>query len=242
MVRDPELKKVALWTYYKGAKRDPGLDEGATTVAYLPGKGWFWYIPLSGDMVSVGIVAERDYLFNGSTKDHAEIFQREVKNNAWIEDHLSQGDQVGEYRITGEYSYRNQYCSMDGLVLAGDALGFLDPVFSSGVFLALKSGAMLADEVDTALSAGPITAQSFDAYGKKMQSSIETMRKIVYAFYDPQFSFGDLVKRGEHLRGALTDCLIGNVDDQDFKELFESMSDLARLPDPVEHGLAKTSA
>ena len=242
MVRDPELKKVALWTYFKGAKRDPGLDEGATTVAYLPGKGWFWYIPLSGDMVSVGIVAERDYLFNGSTKDHAEIFQREIKNNAWIQDHLSQGKQVGEYRITGEYSYRNKYCSMDGLVLAGDALGFLDPVFSSGVFLALKSGAMLADEVDVALSAGPVTAQSFDRYGKKMQASIETMRKIVYAFYDSEFSFGDLVKRGEHLRGALTDCLIGNVDDQDFKELFESMSDLARLPVPVEHGLAKTSA
>ena len=242
MVRDPELKKVALWTYYKGAKRDPGLDEGATTVAYLPGKGWFWYIPLSGDMVSVGIVAERDYLFNGSTKDHAKIFQREIKNNAWIEDHLLQGEQVGEYRVTGEYSYRNQYCSMDGLVLVGDALGFLDPVFSSGVFLALKSGAMLADEVDAALSAGPVTAQSFDGYGKKMQSSIETMRKIVYAFYDLEFSFGDLVKRGEHLRGALTDCLIGNVDDQDFKELFESMSDLARLPDPVDHGLAKTSA
>ena len=58
MMRDPELKKIALWTYYKGAKLDPGLDEGATTVAYLPGKGWFWYIPLSGDMVSVGIVAE----------------------------------------------------------------------------------------------------------------------------------------------------------------------------------------
>ena len=242
MVRDPELKKVALWTYYKGAKRDPGLDEGATTVAYLPGKGWFWYIPLSGDMVSVGIVAEREYLFNGSTKDHAEIFQREVQNNQWIKEHLSEGEQVGQYRITGEYSYRNQYCSMDGLVLAGDALGFLDPVFSSGVFLALKSGAMLADEVDVALSKGTVTAQSFDTYGKKMQASIETMRKIVYAFYDPEFSFGDLVKRGEHLRGALTDCLIGNVDDHDFKELFESMSDLARLPLPVEHGLAKASS
>ena len=242
MVRDPELKKVALWTYYKGAKRDPGLDEGATTVAYLPDKGWFWYIPLSGDMVSVGIVAERDYLFNGSTKDRAEIFQREVQNNEWIKDHLSVGEQVGEYRTTGEYSYRNQYCSMDGLVLAGDALGFLDPVFSSGVFLALKSGAILADEVDLALSTGSVTARSFDGYGKKMQSSIETMRKIVYAFYDPDFSFGDLVKRGEHLRGALTDCLIGNVDDQDLKELFDSMSDLARLPEPVGHGLPKTSA
>ena len=243
MVRDPELKKIALWTYYKGAKRDPGLDEGATTVAYLPSKGWFWYIPLSGDMVSVGIVAEHQYLFNGTTKDHAEIFQREVQNNEWIKEHLAEGEQTGEYRVTGDYSYRNRYCAIDGLALAGDALGFLDPVFSSGVFLALKSGVMLADEVDSALRKNqPLNASCFENYGKRMQSSIETMRKIVYAFYDENFSFGDLVKRGDHLRAALTDCLIGNVDDQDFKELFESMSDLAELPEPVEHGLTHASS
>ena len=243
LVRDPELKKIALWTYYKGAKRDPGLDEGATTVAYLPGKGWFWYIPLSGDMVSVGIVAEHQYLFNGSTKDHAEIFQREVQNNEWIKEHLAEGEQTGEYRVTGDYSYRNRYCAIDGLALAGDALGFLDPVFSSGVFLALKSGVMLADAVDEALKNNqPLDASCFENYGKRMQSSIETMRKIVYAFYDEDFSFGDLVKRGDHLRAALTDCLIGNVDDQDFKELFESMSDLAELPEPVEHGLTHASS
>ena len=243
MIRDPELKKIALWTYYKGAKRDPGLDEGATTVAYLPDKGWFWYIPLSGDMVSVGIVAEHDYLFNGSTKDHAEIFQREVNNNEWIKEHLAIGEQTGEYRITGEYSYRNKFCSMDGLVLAGDALGFLDPVFSSGVFLALKSGVMLADEIDQVVKRGDtISSLSFENYGKRMQSSIEIMRKIVYAFYDKEFSFGDLVKRGDHLRAALTDCLVGNVDDKDFLELFDAMSDLAQLPDPVEHGLAHASS
>jgi len=241
-IRDPELKKIALWTYYKGAKRDPGLDEGATTVAYLPNKGWFWYIPLSGDMVSVGIVAERDYLFNGSTKDHEEIFQREVLNNAWIKEHLAEAEQTGEYRITGEYSYRNRYCASEGLVLAGDALGFLDPVFSSGVFLALKSGVMLADEIDLALDAGDLSAKSFDRYGKRMQSSIETMRKIVYAFYDQDFSFGDLAKRGDHLRAALTDCLIGNVDDNEFRELFDAMSDLADLPEPVEHGLTTSSS
>ena len=242
MIRDPQLKKIALWTYFKGARRDPGLDEGATTVAYLPDKGWFWYIPLSGDMVSVGIVAERDYLFNGSTKDHKEIFQREVQNNQWIKEHLAEAEQTGEYRITGEYSYRNRYCASEGLVLAGDALGFLDPVFSSGVFLALKSGVMLADEIDSALRKGDLSAKSFDQYGKRMQSSIETMRKIVYAFYDKDFSFGDIAKRGEHLRAALTDCLIGNVDDNEFRELFDAMSDVADLPEPIEHGLTTASS
>ena len=65
-VRDPYLNKIAIWTYYKGAMRDPGVDEGATTIAYVPDKGWFWYIPLAGDVVSVGIVAEKDYLYKGS--------------------------------------------------------------------------------------------------------------------------------------------------------------------------------
>lgn len=239
MERDPELKKIAIWTYFRAAKRDPGLDEGATTVAYLPNKGWFWYIPLSGDVVSVGIVAEHEYLFNGSTKDLAEIFQREVKNNAWIEEHLAPGEQYGEYRVTGEFSYRNRFCAMDGLVLAGDALGFLDPVFSSGVFLALKSGVMLGDAVSDALQAGDVSSQQFEEYGKSMQSSIEVMRKIVYAFYDENFSFKELVMKDMRLRGDLTDCLIGNVEDKDFTELFTAISDLADLPAPIEHGLAK---
>ena len=242
MERDPKLKKISIWTYYKGAMRDPGLDEGATTVAYLPNKGWFWYIPLSGDVVSVGIVAEHEYLYDGSTKDLAEIFNREIKNNAWIEEHLAQGQQYGEYRVTGEFSYRNKFCAVDGLVLAGDALGFLDPVFSSGVFLALKSGVMLADAADVALCKGDLSASRFDDYGQSMRDSIETMRKIVYAFYDEGFSFKDLVMQGDRMRSDLTDCLVGNVDDKDFADLFEAMSELAELPDPIEHGLAKVLA
>jgi flavin-dependent dehydrogenase len=92
--RDPQLNKIAIWTYFKGAKRDPDLDEGSTTVAYLEGKGWFWNIPLQDDVVGSGIVAERDYLYR-DTRDPAEIFKREIENNAWIKDHLSCGRQFG---------------------------------------------------------------------------------------------------------------------------------------------------
>ena len=239
MNRDPKLNKIALWTYFKGAARDPGLDEGATTVAYLPEKGWFWYIPLSGDIVSVGIVAERDYLFDGSTKDHAEIFAREVKKNAWIEEHLAPGERCDEFRVTGEYSYRNRYSSVDGLVLAGDALGFLDPVFSTGVFLALRSGELVADLAHQALAAGDVSAARFIEYGRSMRHAIETMRNIVYAFYDEGFSFKDLIMKGPEMRGDLTDCLIGNVENKNFTKLFAAMSDLARLPEPSPHGLSQ---
>ena len=242
MERDPKLKKIALWTYFENAKRDPGLDEGATTVAYLPNKGWFWYIPLKNNKVSVGIVAENKYLFNGSTRDHAEIFNREINNNAWIADHLKKATQVGEYRVTGEYSYRNRHSAENGLVLGGDAFGFLDPVFSSGVFLALKSGNILANEIDAILNSdNDFSASSFQGYSDKMNNSIEIMRKIVYAFYDEDFSFADVVKQNEKLRGLLTDCLIGNVDDKDFTELFDCMKNLADLPEPISHGNPKES-
>ena len=234
--RDPKLKKVAIWTYFKGAKRDPGIDEGATTVAYLDGKGWFWYIPLSGGLVSVGIVAERDYLFNGTTRDLQQIFEREIQNNAWIETHLADAKVADIFRITGEYSYRNRYSSADGLVLAGDALGFLDPVFSTGVFLALRSGELVADTAHRALAKGVVSASDFIDYGRSMQHIIETMRKIVYAFYDEGFSFRSLIGDDPKIRSNLTDCLIGNVENQKFDELFTEMAQLADLPSPIEHG------
>ena len=93
--RDPKLNKIAIWTNYKGAKRDPGIDEGATTVAYVEGKGWFWNIPLKDDIVSTGIVAERDYLYRDG-RDLKEIYDREIKNNKWVEEHLSEGEQFGD--------------------------------------------------------------------------------------------------------------------------------------------------
>lgn len=233
-MRDPELNKIAIWTYWKGAKRDQGLDAGSTTVAYLPGKGWFWYIPLTNDLVSVGIVAERDYLYRDS-RDVETIFKREIQNNAWIQDHLNAGESTGEYWVTGEFSYRARHCAADGIVLAGDAFAFLDPVFSSGVFLALKSGEMVAEAVDRALQKGVFTADQFDAYGTELCSHIETMRKIVYAFYNDNFSFSKLIKAHPDVRGKLTDCLIGDMN-QNFQNLFDAINEIAKLPVDLNHG------
>ncbi len=233
--RDPVLNKVSMWTYYKGALRDPGLDAGATTVAYLPEKGWFWYIPLRGDVVSVGVVAERDYVYREGVKDPARIFAREIERNMWIKEHLAPGRQFGRYYATAEFSYRGQHCAADGLVLVGDAFAFLDPVFSSGVFLALKSGELAAGAIDAALGKGDVSAGCFNDYGRTLCGGIEAMRKLVYAFYDRQFSFGKVIKQHPQVRGDLTDCLIGDLF-RDFDELFAAVGEFAELPRPLAHG------
>lgn len=237
--RDPILNKIAIWTLFKGAKRDPGLDEGATTVAYLDNRGWFWNIPMKDDIVSSGIVAERDYLYK-DTRDPAAIFKREIENNVWIKDHLSCGEQFGEYWVTGEYSYRSEHCAADGIVLIGDAFAFLDPVFSSGVFLALKSGEMAADAIDASLENGDVSASAFIDYGEELCSAIETMRSLVYAFYDNDFSFGKLIRKNGDLRGTLTDCLIGDLVDKDFEPLMKAIGEIAKLPERLKYGRANT--
>ncbi len=165
------------------------------------------------------MVAEKDYLYSDS-RDLETIFQREVRKNPWIESHVGVGQQTGQYFVTGEYSYRSKYCSADGLVLAGDAFAFLDPVFSSGVFLALRSGELVADAVDSALTAGDVSAARFTEYGATLCEGIEAMRKLVYAFYNANFSFKDFLMEFPHMKGDLTDCLIGiEEDDPDAADL-----------------------
>ncbi|MED5382143.1 MAG: NAD(P)/FAD-dependent oxidoreductase, partial [Verrucomicrobiota bacterium] len=194
-VRDPELNKVAVWTYYNGAKRDEGIDEGTTTVAFLPEKGWFWYIPLHDDRVSVGVVAEGKYLTRGGVKAPEDIFLREVTQNKWIEEYLAQGESTGDYYVTNEFSYHSRHCGCEGLLLLGDAFCFLDPVFSSGLMLALKSGVLAADAVHEAIDAGDFRPQRFEGYAATLRTGIENMRKLVYAFYNPNFSFRDLTDK-----------------------------------------------
>ena len=238
-VNDPELRKVAIWTYYKGAKRDPGIDEGNTTVAYVPEKGWFWYIPLPDDMVSVGIVAEREYLYRDGKQDLETIFQREVNNNVWLKEHLEVGEHCDEYRVTGDYSYRSEHCAANGLILVGDAFAFLDPVFSSGVFLALRSGELAGDYVEEALKANDFSAGRFDEYGRLFRDGVEAMRKLVYAFYDHSFSFGKMLKAHPEVHGDLTDCLIGHVY-KDLDPLFNAVAEFADIPEALTHGTPLT--
>lgn len=232
---DPRLNKVAVWTYYEGARRDAGLDEGGTTVAFIPDKGWFWYIPQHGNRVSVGVVADGKYLSRDGVKDPQAIFHREVPNNKWIEEHLAPGRCTGEYWLTAEYTFRSEYSAADGLVLVGDAYGFLDPVFSSGLMLALKSGVAAADAAHEALAAGDVSAARFRDYSELMAGSIENMRKLVYAFYDPNVSFRTITDKYPEVAADLTDCLSGDVN-KDFGRMFQAFSEFTRVPDPLPFG------
>jgi flavin-dependent dehydrogenase len=210
MEKDTSLKKGAVWTYFKGAYRDQGRDEGATIVLQTQGKkGWFWYIPLHDDVLSVGIVRAFDELFAGN-QDHETIFYNELETCPEVKRRVEMGTRCDRFYATKDYSYRATRCAGEGWVLVGDAHGFLDPLYSSGVLLALKSGEMAADAVCEGLAAGDTSEAQLGKWGPDFNAGMDHMRRLVIAYYEG-FSFGGFVKRYPHFKGTLTDLLIGNL-------------------------------
>jgi flavin-dependent dehydrogenase len=210
-VWDPVLNKGAIWTYWQGAYRDTGRDEGATMVLQTDNRnGWFWYIPQHDDVVSVGIVAPFDYLFKGRGADHENTYFQEVERCPAVKQRISGATRVTGYFVTRDYSYRSTRVAGDGWVLVGDAFGFLDPLYSSGVLLALKSGELAADAIVDGLERGDVSEEQLGRWGASFNQGVDRMRRLVCEFYDG-FSFGAFVRTYPHLRGTITDLLIGDL-------------------------------
>ncbi len=221
---DPDLKKAAIWSYWRGARRDTGRDEGATLVMQTHGKmGWFWYIPLQDDIVSVGVVAGFDYLFKErATKELGAIYFEEVARCPGLQPRLVGAEQVGPFRAAKEYSYKARQCAGDGWVLVGDAFGFLDPLYSSGVLLALKSGELAADAILDGLARNDTSEAQLRRWEANYLKGMDRMRRLVCAFYEG-FSFGKFVMRYPHLKNRITDLLMGDMFEDKFDEVWAGM-------------------
>ncbi len=222
---DPVLNKGAVWTYWHGAYRDEGRDEGATVVIQTTNKqGWWWSIPQHDDTISLGVVAPFDYLFKGRGS-HEQIYSEEVAACPAIQKRIAGAERATGYFATKDYSYRSKQVAGDGWVLVGDAFGFLDPLYSSGVLLALKSGELAADAIADGLAKGDTSAAQLGNWGDMFNRGIDRMRRLVCEYYDG-FSFGKFVKAYPHLRNRITDLLIGDLFTDKVDEVWGPMETL----------------
>ena len=221
-VPDKSLNKGAIWTYFEGAYRDTGKDEGATLVLQTDNKkAWFWYIPQHDNIVSVGVVGDFDYLFKGRG-DHEATFNEELERCQNLKERVSIGNRATRFYATKDYTYRSSQAAGDGWVLVGDAFGFLDPLYSSGVLLALRSGELAADCVAEGLSRGDTSRSQLGKWEPNFVRGMNRMRRLVCEYYDG-FSFGRFVRRFPNHKGAVTDLLIGDLFKEGLDEVLESI-------------------
>jgi flavin-dependent dehydrogenase len=229
---DDELRNMALFTRYEGAWRGPGLDEGATLVIHTrQEKSWFWYIPLPNDTVSVGVVGHVDHLIKGRSSDPTVVYDEEEKACPPLLERVRQGRRIWPIQVRRDYSYISRAVAGDGWVLVGDAFGFLDPIYSSGVLLAFKGGEMAADSIHAALQAGDPSAARLGRHGAEFIAGMEALRRLVYAYYDPEFSFSRFLKRHPASKDDITHLLIGNV----FRRSCTGVLEILDADSPLPH-------
>jgi flavin-dependent dehydrogenase len=231
---DPRLRKASIFSHYKGCQRDPGKNGGATLVlSTKQNDGWFWYIPLRYDVTSVGVVADVDRLLKNRDGTPEDILVEEMANCPGLAGRMEGATRTGPVYVLNDFSYRATRCAGDGWVLVGDAFGFLDPMYSSGVFLALKSGEMAADAVNEAFERNDFSGAQLGKWGDELSRGMQTIRKLVYAFYTPTFSFGKFVKMHPEHKDDITAVLVGEVFRPDADAVFEPMKEMAPIPESI---------
>jgi hypothetical protein len=170
-------------------------------------------------------VAPFDYLFKNRSGSHEETYHQEVDACPAVKKRVAAATRRTGYFVTRDYSYRSKQVSGDGWVLVGDAFGFLDPLYSSGVLLALKSGELAADAIADGLAAGDTSAAQLGRWGDTFNQGVDRMRRLVCEYY-AGFSFGNFVRHHPELRGTITDLLIGDLFTDRVDEVWAPMESL----------------
>ena len=175
-------RRVAIYGHFDGVFRNSGKAEGHITIVRLADR-WFWFIPLAGDRTSVGLVVPTEMLGKGAKIN--EVFATALEDAPEAADRMHNAVAVTPLRATGDYSWKFSSFAKQRVVLTGDAAGFVDPVFSSGVLLALKSGMQAAKMIAKADSAGrPLSRFEAAAYTHDVTRWMNQYVRIIRMFYD----------------------------------------------------------
>jgi flavin-dependent dehydrogenase len=205
---DQELRNFAVFSHFTGAARHEGPREGDITIVLVP-EGWWWVIPLRGDRTSVGLVAPAKTL-KGRKPDQAYLEER-IAATPYLRERLARAERVAPVRSVSDYSYVSRRTAGDRWLMVGDAGAFIDPVFSTGVYLGMCGAFEAARYVDRALASGNYAASAFRAYEDYVRRIVSRYRAFVKGFYTPEFvevlmAPSDWLK----LRAAITSLLAGH--------------------------------
>ncbi|MFO0788738.1 MAG: NAD(P)/FAD-dependent oxidoreductase [Pirellulales bacterium] len=219
-----DFRKAAIWGHFRGSRRDV-IDNGVMTVCFRTqsNRSWFWHIPLSNDVVSIGVVGDADYFFAPGAGTPQEIFDREVADCPAMAQRLAGTERVAGLDVVKEYSYATGRSSGDGWVLVGDSWGFIDPIYSSGVWFALKSGQLAADTIVEGLQKGDTSGEQLGKWVPHFARSTTWVRKLAEAWYCGQFRVGKFIREyPQHVR-PMTDILIGRIFHEGAGDIFNDL-------------------
>jgi len=187
-VPEPRLANVAVFSHYSGVPRREGRRSGDIRIVARPDLGWFWLIPISNELMSVGVVLPQAAMKAISADfDPAGLLERMIADTPAVSKLVQHAKREWPVRVERDFSFGSRAYAGDRWVLAGDAGSFLDPVFSTGVAIALESGVEAAQAVEAALSSGNMSAARFARYERRQRQRYRSFRRFVLGFYTAEF-------------------------------------------------------
>lgn len=181
----PNLKKFSVFAHYENVARDEG-HEGTYSRLVRGSDRWFWMIPLSPTKMSIGVVMDAAD-FKALKKRPEEALDSMLREQPEIWSRMTRATRVSAVYSEGDYSYRNRSLAGDRWLLAGDAAGFIDPIFSTGVFVAMESAEHAANAVDAVLKNPGCRAAVFKKYAREMNRVMDLYLRFVSNWYKPRF-------------------------------------------------------
>lgn len=179
----PSLKKIAFFGHYTGVPRDPGKDSGNTVIVVLR-DSWFWLIPITREIMSVGLVVDREHFVRCGLAPE-ELLQQTIDGTPWVAERMRDAKRVSQVYARKDFSFRMKQLVASNYALIGDAAGFLDPIFSTGVFMAMKSADMVTGAVLERLRNGSMAG--LRRYESEMQRGLDKYLHFIEHFYDHDF-------------------------------------------------------
>jgi len=186
-IDEPRLANLAVFSHYSGVPRADGRRAGDIRIIAREDLGWFWMIPISAELMSVGVVLPRSAARALRELEPAALLDRAIAESPAVAKLLASAHREWPVRVEKDFSFGSRAYAGDRWVLAGDAGSFLDPVFSSGVAIALESGLEAAKAVAGGLAAGDLSARRFERFSRRQRDRYRAFRRFVLGFYTPEF-------------------------------------------------------
>jgi flavin-dependent dehydrogenase len=184
---EPLLANIAIFSHYANVPRLPDDRPNDIRIVARGDSGWFWLIPISDELMSVGVVLPKKLFLQMPDGSNEERLERAIADTPVVAELMRDARREWPVRVEKDFSYSASAYAGDRWILAGDAGSFLDPVFSTGVSIAMESGIEAAAELDRALTRNRFEAREFAAFSRRQKKRYETFRRFVIGFYTPQF-------------------------------------------------------
>jgi FADH2 O2-dependent halogenase len=233
--KDPLFDQYAIYGYWKGVGRGPEETAGYIHIHFLPTeRGWVWQIPIDDEITSIGVVTERaDFQRDG--RDPEAYYARHLGSNPELSERLKYGARISEVRSEGNYSYSMRELVGPGYLLVGDAARFVDPIFSSGVSVAIYSAKFAVAELADVISGEKTESEAFASYEARMRSGIKIWYDFIKIYYKLQNLFTYYLKKPGY-REELVRLLQGNVYDADDLTVLDRLrEDIRRIESTPGH-------